>query len=591
MTRAVKIEMFGGMVPRLGVRNLPDGAAQVARNAKLLSGELRAWNGLLPLSPVDPTEPVTVFHFEYLSGDYFMSFSELTWVANSPLLNDAQERIYWTNSTGVWQNTKPRIIAGDPPYKVGVPAPTGALTGSTAGGTPALAETRIYAATYITGFGEEGPPSSSLTLTGNADGTWTINGLNALAPPAGTWDNLTKLRLYRTITTETGVDFRQVNEWTLGTRPASYNDTLTNTEVSVAPVLESYSWEPPPEGMTGLTVASGFMVGFVDRRVYASVPYRPWAWPTEYQVGVEDDVVALGAYGSTVVVGTTGNPYIIVGATPDAVSLQRLKAVLPCVSPGSLVSTVGSVIYASENGLVSISDAGVDIITKSHLTRDEWLRDYSPRTIKAAVFQDRYIAYHSQTDGFMLGFDDPSTALTRLSGVGVTSVNTSALTGQAMIGVGSVVYAFDDDTATRAVYTWKSKPFQLPKPANFGVLQLRGTFTIDITTDPGTGGGTADSIGSMFNAGMFNASLLNSSAEVGSGPAPPAPDPTPTLSPIAVKVYGDNVLRWTGLVSDERPVRLPSGFKCTYWEVEVSGSAPLASIVLAATGKALEVVP
>ena len=581
----LRISTFGGMVPRLGKRNLPDRAAQTARNAKLLSGELRAWNGQLPLSPVEHPEPATVYHFEYLGGDYFISFDELTYVVQSPLLNDSLQRLYWSNTTGVWQNTKERIINGDPAYRVGVPQPDStSMVLTPSGGTVAFAEDRVYVLTFVSGFGEEGSPSGPKSVTVNTDGTLTITGLDAVPAPPVNFDNVTKLRLYRTISTTAGVDYRFVAEWDVGTAPASWVDSVSNDTVSTNPLLESYSWEPPPDGLTGLTTVGGYLVGFVGRRVYASVPYRPWAWPTEYQTAVEDPIVALGAYAYTVVVATTGNPYVIVGATPDAVSLNKIKAVLPCLSPSSLVSTVQNVLFASENGIVSVSDAGVSVVSAPFLTRDEWLRDYSPRTIKAAVFQDRYLAYFNDTQGFMLGFDDVETAFTQISGVAVSSVDTSALTGQAMIGSQGQVFAFDDDRYARTAYVWRSKPFMSTKPENFGILQVRGDFSVDLRQ-------VETSI--VGNSSLFGGALIGAIpyAAEGGDVVVGAEVIVPTAQSVGIKVYADGVLRWTGAVSSERPVRLPSGYKAVHWEVEISGSAPVYSVTLASTGKALEQAP
>lgn len=581
----LRITTFGGMVPRLGKRNLPETAAQIARNAKLLSGELRAWNGLLTLSPVDHPNPATVFHFEFEGGDYFISFDEKTYVVQSPLLNDSLQRLYWSNSTGVWQNTKQRIIDGDPAYKVGVPTPDiSPVALIPTGGTVEFAETRVYVLTFVSGFGEEGPPSGAKTVTTNTDGTLTITGLNSVPAPPVDYDNITKLRLYRTITTTSGVDYRQVAEWNVGSAPASYVDSVSNDTLSTSPLLESYSWEPPPAGLTGLTVVGGYLVGFIDRRVYATVPYRPWAWPTEYQTAVEDKIIALGAYANTVVVATNGNPYVIVGATPDAVSLNKIKAVLPCLSANSLVSTVQSVLYASENGIIAVSDAGVNVVSAPYVTRDEWLRDYSPTTIKAAVFQDRYLAYYSPTEGFMLGFDDVSTAFTDISGTAVSSVDTSSLTGQAMIGSQGSVYAFDDDRYARFTYTWKSKPFMSPKPQNFGVLQVRGDFSLELRET------TTVLVG---NSSLYGGSLIGAIpyAAEGGDVAVGSESIVDVPQSVAVKVFADGVLRWTGAVSSEDPVRLPSGFKAVHWEVEISGSAPVYSVTLASTGKALEQTP
>lgn len=581
---------FGGMVPRLGKRNLPPNAATVADNTKLLSGELRPIFGLLPLSTVADQAPATVFHFEYNGGDYFISFDIKTWVVQSPLLNDSFERIFWTNATGMWENTKPRIIAGQAPYKVGVPPPSGFMNGTTSGGTPDFAEQRIYTTTFVTGFNEEGPPGNALSLTGNTDGgTWTINGIDALTTPAGTWDNITKIRLYRTITTLTGVDFRLVDEWTLAAAPATYNDTVPDETLASRPLLESYNWAPPPVGLDGLIASSGFLVGFTGRNVFVSEAYRPWAWPPDYQVGVEDDVVALGAYGNNVVIATSGNPYVISGATPDAISLSRIKAVLPCLSAGSLVSTVASVIYASENGLVSVSDAGTSIITKSHITRDEWQEVYSPDTIKAAVYDDRYLGMINDSQGFIMGFDDPMTALSYVFLDGVSSVDTSSLTGQAMLGINGQVYAFDENTQVLLLYTWRSKDVVVPKPTNFGAIQIRGTYQYNaVNPDPPLPPGASTA---LFGALLYNVPLYNQGVGVIPFSQPQLPIQLAVQTfPIAVKLYGDDILRWTGVIADSNVHRLPSGYKATEWSVSVSGSAGLYSIAIAETAKELEQV-
>lgn len=57
---------------------------------------------------------------------------------------------------------------------------------------------------------------------------------------------------------------------------------------------------------------------------------------------------------------------------------------------------------------------------------------------------------------------------------------------------------------------------------------------------------------------------------------------------VRVRLYGDKVLQWEGFVGNEEPLRLPSGYKAVYWELELSGSVSLHSATIATTMRELE---
>jgi hypothetical protein len=50
-----------------------------------------------------------------------------------------------------------------------------------------------------------------------------------------------------------------------------------------------------------------------------------------------------------------------------------------------------------------------------------------------------------------------------------------------------------------------------------------------------------------------------------------------------MKVYADGTLMHTEAVANERPFRLPSGFKAREWQIELSGTAEITSAMLAST--------
>jgi hypothetical protein len=274
---------------------------------------------------------------------------------------------------------------------------------------------------------------------------------------------------------------------------------------------------------------------------------------------------------------------------------------------------VSGVMFPSTDGLVLIdgnANTG-QIVSRNWVTKDEWLANFTPRSILASVYQDRYLGFYTDELGFTVGFDDPVTGWTELQQEDLLSVDLDTLTGQTLITVTDPlggpdrICEWDGDTTLQLVYTWKSKPFLQNKPCNFGAIQLRGSFV-------GSSGGipippavpaAGYTIGSLPIGGGKRSTLMpieGTPIYGGSlgGPAPwqvqgilPVPPAGSSSVGVAVKVYADGNLTWFGEIDDERPYRMPSGFKATKWEVEVQGVSPIFSITLADTIKTLESLP
>lgn len=595
----IRITLFGGIIPRIADRGLPDNAAQFAMNAKLYSGELRAWSQLKPLASLSVENPKTVFHYRDAAGeDKYLPFPIYTNVVKAPLVNETLRRLYWTNATGVFISTAQRIADGDPPFALGVPQPEGTFSVVPTGGTAQNATTRVYTATLGTSYGEESAPGKTVSVSGNTDGTWTVNGLNTLVYDELAYPNVDTLFLYRTISSDSGVDYRRIAEWPIDTVPASYLDNTTDVDAADNFAMQSLGWATPPENLQGLIgVAGGYLAGFVGRSVRLSVPYQPHAWPEDYQYTVEDDIVGLGTFGNTIVVCTEGRGYLLIGPSPDAMSLMKMESVQPCLSPRSIVSTVAGVMYASTDGIVLIDGASNtgQIVSKAWVTKTEWMSRFFPSMQMAAVYQDRYFAFYSGQLGFTVGFDDPVTGFTELQQDGVSSVDQDALTGQTLVSIGDYVYEWDGDPSETLDYQWKSKPFVVPKPVNMAALQVRGEF---VSLTPGEGVLPPQGIGGYaINTMAINGTKQGTryGGSINGAPTWQAlgldPSTSVVLPGVAVKVYADGVLRWFGKVTSEQVQRLPSGFKATHWEVELQGGAPIYSVVMATTAKELEQVP
>ncbi len=701
----LRVSGFGGIIPRLGKRLLPNNNAQYALNSQLFSGELRSWQRPKLLQTFAMPSVQDVYHYRRDEVDHYIPFAVRTDVVKAPIINDAYDRLYWTNGTAMYTTTQEDVEANIAPVITGVPLPVfgtkpvvdapqigsiaqptfgTAPTVTPSGGTASLSETRVYSFVLVatdgeegkpkpggnvtatgnadgnwnianlntvvnpgspidklrvyrsavvatrdpiwqrvidwpiaavpagafndtltpyiqqddgnqdivetrvyvfilvTKYGEEGPPNedSTITLEGKSDGTWVIHNLNTLVPPGG---NVTKLRIYRTITSSgTGVAYRQVAEFDVGAVPATYNDNVTNEVLATNPVLQSLSWDAPPLGLSGLCAGpNGMLSAFKGKTVYFSVPYFPHAWPDSQQLAIEDTIVAMAWVGTMLVIGTTGRPAVVQGSTPTSLTLQKFGEVIPCLSRDGLVGTSVTVFMPSLDGLMSIGPDGVQNVTQAFCARKDWLDRFSPASISGAIYQNRYFGFYSSQLGFSLGFDDATTGLTDLQYDGITRMKNSAVDNSAHLIVGNKLYQWDADPEGPLLYVWRTKPFMVPKPCNFGALQLRGDFlatgmsTVDapVTIDPS---------GHAIDDQMINADPING---VGNQPSSMASDT------IAVKIYGDDKLRYAGAIRTEEPVRLPSGYKATKWEVEVAGNLSVFSVVLAGTFKELEQTP
>jgi hypothetical protein len=117
---------FRGEAPRLTPRALPSNAAQVAINARLQSGDLESWRGMLETASL-ANDARTI----YLLDDAWLSWESDVDVARGPIAGDTTYRVYLT---GPDEYDQPRFTnyalatTGSAPYPVttrplGVPGP------------------------------------------------------------------------------------------------------------------------------------------------------------------------------------------------------------------------------------------------------------------------------------------------------------------------------------------------------------------------------------------------------------------------------------------------------------------------------------
>jgi hypothetical protein len=600
---AFRLEDFAGQIPRRASRLLPNTFAEDARNTNLFSGTLRGINKPTLRQALD-SSPGAVFRIPNSPEDIWMTFtSENVDVEPGPVINDAFDRFYWTGDGAPKYNTRSRLAAEDPPFLLGVPAPTAAPTIGATGGVGA-AETRSYVYTFVSAYNEEGPPSPPSTITGKEDDTWSLSALEIDTDiPDYAERNITHKRIYRTVTGTEGTRFHFVDE--IDIEDTTFADVVSNATAGANDLLESTEWEPPPAGLDGLVaMPNGFFVGFVGQNLYFSEPYRPHAWPARYTLSTAFPIVGLGVHGSVLAVCTQSHPYIAYGVNPEAISFVKVDAIEPCVSKRSIVAMDMGVVYASANGLILINENGARNVTHDLIERDDWQTLYSPTTLRAVRYRSDYIGFVDGANGFLVNFDEPRQAITDIEDTRpFNNVGYCKYTGNIQLLIGDQVWRWDPVGTLPYTYVWKSKLFRTPKPVNLGALH------VEFSTEP------VDVEQLLLQAQEYNAARwpdkpLDAIGWTGIARRRPVPGLTglalPQRSPLGgpmlypeeqiaesatgatIIVYAENRERWRKAVERTGYHRLPSGYKSDTWQIEIIGNAEIVSVVVAETMKELE---
>ncbi len=616
---AFKLENFGGIRPRISRRLLPNNAATVAENTKLLEGELRGYRQptiLKDLSGLGFTVgrayriPASVTG----SVDAWLAFqSPNTDIVRSPVLGDIYNRYYWASDNGVPQyNTLARIVAGNTganaPWSLGVPQPANALTVTPPAGTT---ETRSYVYTFVTGYLEEGPPANPTTATG-ANGTWTLSG-GSTTWTGGADVNVQYVNIYRTVPNASNPAFffvAQVPIATWVTDAGGYSDTSLDTDIALNNTLDFVDNFPPPANMEGLALMpGGFMLGWQGRNLLMTEPYLPWAWNPTYNLATEFEIVGIVIWSQTAIICTTSNVYLGSGSTPDAFTLQKLDGVTPCLSRRGIVSTVSGAYFPTVDGLAMFNVGGLNTITQPILTKEEWA-EFSPNTIIAAQLGLQYIAFSSEDFGFQINPTETSAEMATITAFAqVTGVETDRYTGNPFLIINNVCFDWDPNAAQRLYWHWISKEVQFPKFLNLGAFKIKADFgSVDVSDNilatygpydlARFNAGPLDPLGSNplggispYNQGLVAGNTLpENMMPLGGGPLYILSELELQNIGVRLVVYCNGIKVSDQTVTDDKIRRLPSGFKHDIWQFELFGNTDMYSLQVAETGKELAAV-
>lgn len=480
-----------------------------------------------------------------------------------------------------------------------------------------LTVTRCYVYTFVSAANEEGPPSEPICGEGADDDFWTLCGMQTAPPePYATDSLITKKRVYRTITGQSGGSFFFVDEIPID--QDCYKDEVTTDDVSLNKQLESDSWEPPPKGLIGLIRhPNGFLVGFLPPfDIYFSEPYRPHAWPPEYVLSTEGAISALGIFGTSIGVPTNAHPYVCSGSNPTNMSFIKTNISEPCLSRYGVVSTEAGVVYPSANGLVMLSPSGVQVITKQLMTRGEWNTRYHPDRLRGVQFGFEFYGVEFEDanstfvqQGFILSPQESLTIFTETNMAlqrDMVSLQTDAYNGQVYSIVNGRIWWWANWSARPELYRWRTAEFVTPKPVNFGayridfdpVISYEGQAGADAVTELDTYlAWNADRLAAgpldPLNSYALNETLVvDDSAFSVQFPQNRAPLGGSSLfdtfslgaAYVEVLLYTDGKLRYRKTLFEPGRYRLPLGYKADLWQVEFRGNANLHHFKMAETG-------
>lgn len=442
----------------------------------------------------------------------------------------------------------------------------------------AVPETRAYLYTYVSTFGEEGPPSPATVATGDTTDTWTI--VIPAPPVTVTPANFGTVRLYRTVTDAAGnATYYQVTEV-----PINFSGTITIHDTAPPSAiignlqLSTVGYVGPPTGLQGVVMmANGIAAGFTnEREVWFSAAYLPHAWPPQYALTVDYPIVGLTANGSSLNIITKGSPFIATGVTPDTMTIGKISASEPCVGRGSIVAASEGAFYASPNGIQLLNTGGTDNVT-TLIYEKEFHNQLKPEIWASAKYGKTYVGFFKGAgipldtgteNGFVLDNTDANVPFSYLN-VDATIINTymDELSGQVFRldeGTPGLVMLWNPPignpgSTTLRSWIWKTKKYRFTMPQQFKAFKVLYTVPPEVTITLG--------VRDTDQAQVFN----------------------PSTQYLIIRVYADGepiVVR--EIQKSGEVLLIPGGFKAELWEFQFEGQIAMTFFKVASSVKELK---
>lgn len=609
----LSLTQFSGMAPKVAPRLLPNQFAQRADEVKLWSGELRPFYEDQDIIDV-PDDTVSLYKWRVDSdgGIGWLVFNRPVSVVKGPVFGDENNRILIsgldggiriTDTTMVGWNTtpegdyEPQTVTSSNSYSLAIPVPT-TVTMQVNGSSTQNRESRSYVVALVREWkdgkldvGKTSDPAKdangNLTVTVGTGDTVSLT-ITGIPEDAYSDAGVRKMYIYRsTVGSEGTATYGFVGEVpiTPGQTTVTFTDSRASKDVEESAV--SLQWDAPSSKLKGLiSLSNGVLAAYDGSDVYFSYPYQVHAWPYEYRVSVDFDIVGLGAFGNTVVICTKGCPSLALVSDPATATLRGIHDPFPCLSADTIVSTASGVVYASDGGLLYINSTSPKYLTEQFISKDEW-RDWNPSQLISASFEGNYIGiskdpkkYH----GIIFDMSNTSSGVTSLYRF-IRGMYSDPESNNLYFIVdkpegGRKVVLFDTPVDGQSqgyrTYRWKSKIFTSDQGiATMAAARVRNEYE-----------GYARKIKvTMYEYREHTINSVPMNTYDINGPV----DMKQVYEMLDMNVYMyfiyyvDGVPRYTRKLRDSKPFRLPSGFRGDEFEVEVEGEMPIHSIEIASS--------
>lgn len=280
-------------------------------------------------------------------------------------------------------------------------------------------ESRSYVFTYVSKFGEEGPPSKPTDIIDVPnEGAVRFSILDGPHQPeinGGEREYVDRIRVYRQVAGDRAAPFLFVGTLNFagGVSPdqegflswesppsspaadTAWSGTIIDSTPSIrlGDVLETENWFPPPEKMGGIGILpNGIVYGWKNNMMHFSEPDLPHAWNPDYDIPLEDEIIGCASYGNTIVAGTNAHPVIISGIDPFSMTPRKVTFHAPLANRRGIVPGGGGVVFPADNGLVLVSEGSQRYVTLDRYEKVQWDKLTETHTI-GAYKDGRYIMF------------------------------------------------------------------------------------------------------------------------------------------------------------------------------------------------------
>ena len=439
----VKIDGFGGVMPRVHPSLLPDGMATVAHNCRLKNGKLVPLrepsfvnagehtvyfeNGLARIADAN-----SVYCWKHTLADGtartdFLAFPGRVYFAHGNIADDQYDRIFVSGETGIGFTTAGGAVMENCPAaylfdrggnsivrhcicKEAMSAPRVSFDGTLGDGDVGYAH---FFVAWVDAFGYDSPTSGpSLCKNSVSQASYVDEPLKysqgglVRFQPLFVPREAEMVRVYKTNAGNEVDNIQLVREFgkqELGNLGSEFTVRVDDTQAGeTMPEIES-----PPADLVDMSFVPGnFYAGrslFRPHTVMFSDVDNPTNWPMAYQYDVRDNIVKLAVTANSVFALTDGTPYVLSGTAPESMTVASLSTAAACVGERSVVVYRNNVFFASNEGLMAIADAAGSgtlcrNLTERYFTKEQWLA-LNPESCRIGALDNALHMFFTLRDG------------------------------------------------------------------------------------------------------------------------------------------------------------------------------------------------